>query len=94
MKKIILIAVTGFIFFAAFYFFVKGPEKKLLTVWRFLQKDVLYLNDNEVIRGWIWQEDEEIIYGETETQEIFNVTRSDCKKIYRNALFEYLRNLI
>jgi len=94
MKKLILIAVPVAILLGGVYFFSDWGKQTRLRLWRAFDQDVLYLQDNTYIRGWIWTETEEAIMGKRANGAFFTVKRLELRRIERNLLLAQLKQIL
>lgn len=92
MRKIILCVVIG-IFVLGTLFFLFNPTLHT-NLMRLLNQDILYLEDGDIVRGWIWDERGGIIVGETKREEIFIFSDKEYTHIERNKFLRLLRELI
>ena len=61
---------------------------------RILNQDTLYLQNGNIVRGWIWNEKNKTVVGETQDKEIFIFNSNEYVEIERDGLLHYLRQLI
>jgi hypothetical protein len=61
---------------------------------RLLNEDHLYLKNGEVVRGWVWDDRDGVVVGETADKAIFIFSRSEYSDIKKNKLLQYLREFI
>lgn len=91
MRKTILCVVIGIFILNVFFLFNSTFHTNLM---RFLNQDVLYLKNGDVIRGWIWDEKGGVLVGETKSGVIFVSNDKECIRIERNNFLCLLRGLI
>jgi len=89
MKRILFCVIAGIFLIGAYFYFRlnSGPL-------RLLNQDTLYLNNGDIVRGWIWDDKGGVVVGETLNKEIFIFKDNEYVEIERDKLLHYLRNLI
>ena len=94
IRNVLLSFVLGVFLIAGLFFFRRQSATLREEIWKRLDVDVLYLKKGNVIRGWIWSEDADIIGGLTEENRLFVVRHSECASVQRNKFLHYLDELI
>ncbi len=92
MKKFLLGFITGAFLLAGLIFFYWPGAILRVNIGRLLDKDIICLNSNESIEGWILSEDPGSVLLETE-KGTFTLPSSNIKSIHKNRLSRYIRLL-
>ncbi len=94
MRKVATFVIFFLLLCGLSYFLL--PVGKIVrdNIWTDLDKDILYLTESTIIKGWIWTETEDAIMGQKEKGDLFTVKGSDIANIEKNKLFEQLKNLL
>lgn len=94
MRKIIFFIILGVSVLGVIHLSFGEGKKLRREMELLLDKDILYLNDGEVIQGWMWKQEGDLIAGQREKGGTFVVNPSQCQIIQENVLFHYLEKLI
>ena len=94
MKRKLFWSIISVLFLGSIYFFLKPAASFRTKLWHSLDKDILYLNDGRIIRGWIWERRDNLITGYTEEDEVFVLKSSEPIGVKENELLRYLQELI
>jgi len=93
MQKKILYAILGVVLLCGLLTLL--PKTGINTqLMRLLNEDHLYLKSGETVRGWIWDDKDGIVVGETADRAIFIFSRNEYLDIKENKLLQYLREFI
>jgi len=92
--KRILFCIIAAVFLIGAYFFLQTASELKLNIMRILNQDTLYLQNGNIVRGWIWNEKNKTVIGETQDKEIFIFDSNEYVEIERDGLLHYLRQLI
>jgi hypothetical protein len=93
MKKFLLGFVIGVFLTVCIYFAPYTDPRFRIEVGRMLDEDIIYLKSGTIVQGRIINETEEEIFIELK-EGYFNLSLSQCEKIKRNHLFQYIRELL
>jgi len=93
MKKFIVGFMLGVLCCVVVVFHLNAGKEISIYTGRLLDRDTIYLDDGSVIKGWITGEDDRQLWIEQENG-YFGIERSRCKKIIRNTLLLYTKELI
>jgi len=93
MKRIMFCFSAG-IFLIGAFFYLQTDSKLKTYVMRLLNEDTLYLKNGNILRGWIWDEKDGVVVGETAQNEIFLFNKNEYLEIERDKPLHYLRELI
>ena len=89
MKRILFCVIAGIFLIGAYFYFRLNPG-----LLRLLNQDTLYLNNGDIVRGWIWDDKGGVVVGEALNKEIFIFKDNEYVEIERDKPLHYLRNLI
>jgi len=89
MKRILFCAIAGIFLIGVYFYFRLNSDLP-----RFLNQDIIYLNNGETVRGWIWDDKGGVVVGETLNKEIFLFKENEYIEIERDKPLRYLRSLI
>lgn len=93
MKTFLLGLIVG-IFLAIIIYYTPGFDPKLrIRLGRLLDKDIIFLKNGNIVRGWIFKESDEEFLVELE-KGYFRLPRSECETIEKNYLLQYMQELI
>ena len=94
MRKYILIFLIGVYLAGLTYFLLKLKTPFKDTFIRFLDKDIIYLNDGRVIEGWLWdEENREVAAGKDIRGGLFVVSASEYREVRKNVFLAKLKTI-
>jgi len=89
MKRILFCVIAGIFLIGVHFYFRLNSNLP-----RFLNQDIIYLNNGDIVRGWIWDDKGGVVVGEALNKDIFLFKDGECTEIERDKPLRYLRNLI
>jgi len=93
-RRKIIIGVCLVIFALGPYFFLRINFKLRQDWLSQLNQDTLYLENGTVVRGWIWDDKDGLVIGETPEGKIFTFNKEEYRVIEKDLFLRYLRELI
>lgn len=94
MRKYIFCITAALLILAGIYSFFGKEKAWRLKLWLLLDKDIIYLKNGDVVQGWLWKQESDLIVGRTEKDEMFVFKPSECEIIQEDVLLRYFEKLI
>ena len=94
MRKTILILVPVIMILFGVYLLSNWSKETRSRIRSTFDKDVLHLNDDSCIYGWVWTETGEAVMGKKDNEELFTVQRAELKGIEYNVLLAQLKQIL
>lgn len=94
MRKYIFCIVATLLILAGINSFFGKEKSWRQKLWLLLDKDIIYLKNGDVVQGWLWKQESNLIAGRTENDEVFVFKPSECEIIQEDVLLRYFEKLI
>ena len=94
MRKYIFCIVATILILAGINSFFGEEKSWRQKLWLLLDKDIIYLKNGDVVQGWLWKQESDLIAGRTEKDEVFVFKPSECEIIQEDVLLRYFEKLI